>query len=167
VVTIVGMRNIDKEVAPWIKESVASSEDELRKLMLLAVSELGGPEAATSFIRKVATPARSGALSAASGDWASGASSSAAKNKQSVTPGSRPSNEDLDLEEADVVLEVFHEVTEGMPEDQVARMRSLCEDIEFEGDVAELRERISTVREVAFPGANPYVAAISRTVRHG
>jgi hypothetical protein len=41
------------EVVPFFEEKVENSVDEIRKLMLLAVSELGAPEATTAFIKKV------------------------------------------------------------------------------------------------------------------
>jgi hypothetical protein len=69
-----------KAVDAYMEESVG----DIRNMMLLAVSSLGGPSARDEFIRKVAAAAQSGALSAASGDWAQGSPDDSERNRRSV-----------------------------------------------------------------------------------
>jgi hypothetical protein len=78
------------EVMPAIEEDVESSVAELRKLMLLAVAQIGGQDKAREFVRKIAELARAGALSSASGAWAQASPNEAGSNHDSLTPNSRP-----------------------------------------------------------------------------
>src|ERR1700730_1545481 len=55
---------IDEAIQEYMEQAMAQaineSEDELRKLMILCVSEIAGPDAVKSFIAKVAALARQG-----------------------------------------------------------------------------------------------------------
>src|SRR5258708_1608383 len=70
-----------------VNESSEDSVSELRKLMILAVSELGGAPARDAFLAKIAALARSGALSSATGAWAQGSPHDSGSDRGSVHGG--------------------------------------------------------------------------------
>ena len=72
---------IDQALDAYLEQELEESVDDIRKLCLLAVSEIGGPEAVDAFIKKVAALARAGALSASSSEWAQGPPDDSASNK--------------------------------------------------------------------------------------
>jgi hypothetical protein len=158
---------IDEEVHPVVEGEV----DDLRKLMIIAVGELGGADARESFLKKIAALARTGALSAAAGDWAQAGTTAKARDTTPASETLRPNSrlakyEEFEGDEAEAALEVFAEVTGRLTKDQREQMKVLTEDVEFDGDVEGLRERLTVIADNAFPPVNPYVDAISRTVRH-
>src|ERR1019366_1352141 len=98
---------MEQEVLPTMNESVEDSVAELRKLMLLAVAEIGGQDAARAFINKVAALARAGALSSASGEWAAAGPNDSASNLDTVRGGSGTlRKEDVD-DEIETAREIF------------------------------------------------------------
>jgi hypothetical protein len=155
---------VDLELEPLVE----STTDDLRKLMLLAVAEIGGQEKATAFIRKVATLARAGALSSATGQWAAGADDASEKNRHSVDGNgqSRPTSTAEEYERA-AALSVFEEVTEDLDVDQVEKLQSLCENVEFDGDEEQLRKTLVEARDsyIDAPQVHSYSRAISKSVR--
>jgi hypothetical protein len=78
---------IDQYFADDVSSAIEESVEELRRLMILSVSEIAGPEAVANFIKRVAELARAGALSSASGEWASGGPSDASSNRDSIRGG--------------------------------------------------------------------------------
>jgi hypothetical protein len=152
-----------------VNENVDDSVAELRKLMLLAVASIGGADKANDFIRKVAELARVGALSSATGAWAQGGPPDASSNRQSIAGGgvsTRKEDVDDEIEEA---REIFREAAEGLTGAETARLRSLTENMEFDGDEDKLRNDLRVIRESYFgsPATASYVKAISRTVLKG
>src|SRR5580704_13544383 len=104
----------EQEVTSYVEESVEDSVAELRKLMLLAVAQIGGPDKARDFIRKVAELARSGVLSASSAAWAQGSPGASAENRQSIAGGgvsTRKESVDVD-DEIETAREIFYEAAE-------------------------------------------------------
>jgi hypothetical protein len=165
---------LDHVLSEGIAEVVNESVEELRNLMLLSVSTVAGPEKAMEFVRKVGALARAGALSSASGDWASGADDDSAKNRQSIAGGgtSKPVGRNEEVEENDGLkveaAEVFSEASAGLLAEDVERFKSLAGNVEFDGDVDDLAVRLKFIRESYFGVASqvaPYVRAIARSVR--
>jgi hypothetical protein len=76
-----------RAIGVFLEQELEESIDDIRKLCLLAVSEIGGPEAVDAFIKKVAELARAGALSASSSEWAQGSPDDSASNKDSIRGG--------------------------------------------------------------------------------
>jgi hypothetical protein len=152
----------EQEIDPAVNESV----EELRRLMILAVTELGGPGARDAFLRKVAAEARAGALSAASGAWAQGSPNASAANLDSLHPNSRPAHyEDVEAAQA---MSVFAEVAADLSEEQTEDFKALVEDVVYSvGEGQKLRARLTEIKNQNFvdPSVSSFVAAISRTVR--
>jgi hypothetical protein len=156
---------MEQEVLPTVAESVDDAVAELRKLMLLAVAQIGGSDKAREFVRKVAELARAGALSSATGAWAQGGPPDASSNRDSVRGGGVSTRkEDVEREEA---AEIFNEAIADMSEDGKAMMMELCGDLEYSGDASKLRREIELVRnqQVPSPLTESYVKAIARTIR--
>jgi hypothetical protein len=78
---------IDQALDAYLEQEFDESVADIRKLCLLAVSEIGGPEAVDAFIKKVAALARAGALSASSSEWAQGSPDDSASNRDSIHGG--------------------------------------------------------------------------------
>ena len=76
-----------RDIGRFLEQEFDESVEDIRKLCLLAVSEIGGPEAVESFIKKVAALARAGALSASSSEWAQGSPDDSATNRDSICGG--------------------------------------------------------------------------------
>jgi hypothetical protein len=149
----------------YLREELVESLEDVRKLMLLAVSQLGGAGAVDAFIKKIAALAREGALSAASSNWASGADDDSAANRASIAGGGASARkEEVEAEEA---RSVFEEVSEGLEEEQIEEFKDLVGDLTYSGDVPRLRSQLMTIRNQHFasPLTEQYVRAIARTVR--
>jgi hypothetical protein len=147
----------------YLDESV----DDIRKLMILAVSQLGGPGAVDAFMKKVAALAREGALSAASSEWAQGSPDDSTSNRDSIRGGGVAARkEEIEAEEA---AAVFEQVAAGLSEDDADEFLELVGDITYSGDAPRLRSQLTTIRNQNFasPLTENYCAAISRTVRRG
>jgi hypothetical protein len=78
---------VDQYFADDVSSAIEESVEELRRLMILAVSEIAGPEGVKSYIKRVAELARAGVLSASSAAWAQGSPNDAAGNRDSVRGG--------------------------------------------------------------------------------
>jgi hypothetical protein len=158
---------VDQEIVPTIAESVEDAVAEIRKLCLLSVSVLGGQEKTNEFIRRVGELARAGALSSASGEWASAGPNDSASNLATVRGGSGTLRKE-DVERAEAAA-IFEDVTADMDEDDQSLMMELCGDLEYAGDANKLRREIELVRnqQVPSPLTESYVKAISRTVLKG
>jgi hypothetical protein len=155
---------MDQEVRPMIEDSVA----DLRKLMLLAISEIGGPDALANFIKKVGALARAGALSSQSGEWAAAGPDDSAENHQTVAGGgSTLRREAVEANERAVAAKIFNEVVADMDDDGKALMEDLAGDLIFDGDENRLKRQLELIRnqQVPSPLTENYVKAIARTVR--
>jgi hypothetical protein len=163
------VQKIDQAIDIYMEQELEESVDELRKLMILAVSELGGATARDAFLAKIAALARANILSAASGAWAQGSPNDSTRNKDSLRPNSRPAHYE-DMEEGEIALKIFNEAASDLDAVETDRFKTLCEGVVFSGDEAKLRTNLTTIREAYFVGSAktaPYVAAISRTARKG
>jgi hypothetical protein len=157
---------IDEAIDAYLDQQLEESVEELRKLMILAVSELGGAAARDSFLRKVAALARANILSAESGAWAQGSPGASAANLDSLHPNSRPAHYE-DMDEVEEGVSVFEEVAEGLNDDQVEVFKTIVEDLEYSGDTPNLRAQLTSIRNHTFanPSVARYVDAINSTVR--
>jgi hypothetical protein len=155
---------MESEVLPMMEDSVA----ELRKLMLLAVASIGGPDKAREFVKRVGELARAGSLSSATGAWAQGGPPDASSNRNSIRGGGISTRkEEVEAAERDEARAVFEEVVSDMDEDGVALMEYLCGDIEYSGDQNKLKRDLQLIRNQHVPDAltESYVRAIARTIR--
>jgi hypothetical protein len=155
----------------YMDQRLDESVDDIRKLMLLAVSEIGGPGAVDAFIKKVAALAREGALSAASSDWAQGSDDGSARNRQSVAGGGTSKAVHSEETEAEIeeAVAVFEQVGTPLDEAQYREFKDLVGDLTYSGDAARLRAQLTAIRNQHFPSAltEGYADVISRTVRKG
>jgi hypothetical protein len=159
---------LDEYLAEHVTDAITEAEDsisELKRLMILAVTELGGIEARDALLRKIAALSRANALSTASGsDWSGEAPDQSAQNRASI---SGHSNEDVEHEK-ETALRVFDQVTKDLNEERREHLKEFRGDVEFNGDVRALHEILTTTKEMLFGQTGPmagYCAAITRTVR--
>lgn len=160
--------HIEESIDETVEEITESAVEEMRRLLLLAVAEIGGQAKARSFIDKVGALARAGALSSASGDWAQGAADDASANRQTVAGGSGTlRREDREAVEREQAAAIFEDVTADLEGDEVALMMELTEDMLYDGDQNKLRRQLELIRnqQVPSPLTESYVKAIARTIR--
>jgi hypothetical protein len=155
----------------YLGQALDESVDDIRKLMLLAVSQLGGPGAVDVYIKKIAALARDGALSAASSDWAQGSDDDSIRNRQSASgcgASKAVHSEETDAE-TEEALAIFEEVADGLADEDVQSFRELVGGLTYSGDAPLLRSQLTTIRNQHFASrlTENYVRAISRTVRRG
>ncbi len=72
----------------FLEQELGELIDDVRKMMLLVVSQLGGPDAVDAYIKRVAALVRDGALSASSSDWSDSVPNVSAANRE-LDPGRR------------------------------------------------------------------------------
>jgi hypothetical protein len=172
------VKKLDEYLEAEIGIRVDEAEDgisELRRLLLLAVSDIAGPDKVRELLQKVGSLARKTAVSAASSDWAQGSpgavGATAVANRDSIQGHAR---EEVEHGEEDVELlrlqakAVFEEVADGLNRTETQTLLNLSEDITFDGDTNRLREHLRAIRQVVLPNRGPinqYVATIARTVR--
>jgi hypothetical protein len=151
----------------YLEEEVVESVEDVRKMMIAAVSQLGGPDAVDAYMKKIAAMVRDGALFASSSDWSSGSDDDSASNRASIRGGGVSTRQEE--VEADEAMVVFEQVADGLDEDQVDEFKNLVGDLTYSGDIPRLRAELTTIRNQNFPSplTEQYVSAISRTVRRG
>ena len=81
---------IDEYLGEHVNDAIEEAESEikeLKRLMILAVTELGGAEARDALLRKIGALARKNAVSASTdSDWGAESPDASAANRASITP---------------------------------------------------------------------------------